>query len=133
MALSLTAAQQRSLQQFRRIAGHLTVGYTVREWLDVQVRNAWRDWQTALPGQTRKAYAAYEAAVAAREAYEPADESYMTDDERAGFKAFPAGAWMDARRGKKSFPQHARCPFRDLFRIRAWERGYAMAQDAIAA
>jgi hypothetical protein len=50
-------------------------------------------------------------------------------DEAEGFSAFPGGRWSDALRGTKSFPNHARCPFRNPDRVAAWERGYERAME----
>lgn len=52
-------------------------------------------------------------------------------DERAGREAFPGGRFADAMRGTKSFPVHARCPFKQPSRVQAWERGYNAAHDAM--
>lgn len=56
-----------------------------------------------------------------------------TDDEAAGFEAFPAGQWMDAMRGTKSYPSDVRCPYRNPERVAAWTKGYNAALDALEA
>lgn len=57
-------------------------------------------------------------------------ELQREEDERAGWSAFPGGRFADAMRGTKSFPDHARCPFRQPGRVEAWERGYERAYDS---
>lgn len=42
----------------------------------------------------------------------------------AGFRAFPAGRYMDAMRGTKNFPDHPKCPYRKDNLVAAWKRGY---------
>jgi hypothetical protein len=53
------------------------------------------------------------------------------EDERAGYAAFPGGRFADAMRGTKSFPNHARCPFKQPARVTAWEAGYERAHDSL--
>ena len=48
-------------------------------------------------------------------------------DEEEGFRAFPSGRWMDAQRGKGSFPNRVRCPYTKPERVTAWNRGYNRA------
>jgi hypothetical protein len=51
----------------------------------------------------------------------------------AGFEAFPAGRFMDAMRGTKSYPNHPRCPFRSEPKVSCWNAGYADAHQSIRA
>jgi hypothetical protein len=60
----------------------------------------------------------------------PTDPS---DDEAAGFEAFPAGRYRDARRGTKSYPDDVRCPYRAPARVAAWTKGYNAALAALDA
>jgi hypothetical protein len=62
-----------------------------------------------------------------------AHTSDPSGDETAGFQAFPAGQWMDAMRGTKSYPGHVRCPFRAPARVAAWTKGYNAALAALEA
>jgi hypothetical protein len=48
-----------------------------------------------------------------------------------GFQAFPAGQWMDAMRGTKSYPTHVRCPYRQPEKVAAWTEGYDEAQGLV--
>lgn len=50
-----------------------------------------------------------------------------------GFKDFPAGRYMDAMRGTKSYPDMPRCPFRVPAKVRVWQIGLDDALDAINA
>lgn len=70
--------------------------------------------------------AAMAAAVAAR-----TERKANAEARQRGFEDFPAGRWMDAQRGTKSYPNHARCPYRVPARVAAWEAGYAEAHDAV--
>lgn len=58
-------------------------------------------------------------------------EIQREEDERAGYEAFPGGRFADAMRGTKSFPSHARCPFKQPARVAAWEAGYDRAQASL--
>jgi hypothetical protein len=53
------------------------------------------------------------------------------DAEMRGFNAFPAGRYLDALRGTKSFPAPVRCPYREPRRTAAWARGYDAAHAAL--
>lgn len=47
--------------------------------------------------------------------------------EAAGYEAFPAGRYLDALRGWKSYPDRKRCPLRSPRRATAWRSGYEQA------
>jgi hypothetical protein len=50
-----------------------------------------------------------------------------------GFGDFPAGRYMDAMRGTKSYPSYPRCPFRIPNKAKAWQIGFDDAMSAILA